>query len=75
MDAVAGAKTLNRVKDITESLELTSLFLSDNLALAHHMGDELAVLHRGRILEQGPSQSVIDDPQHDFTKRLVSTQL
>lgn len=75
MDAVAGAKILNRIKDITESLELTSLYITDNLAVASHMGDELAVLHRGAILEIGPSQSVIKKPQHDYTKRLVSSQL
>lgn len=75
LDAVAGAKLLNRVKEITEELELTSLYLSDNLAVACHMGDEIAVLHRGSIIEQGPSRSVIRKPQHDYTKRLVSSQL
>ena len=75
MDVVDSAWILNRIKDITEFLELTSLYITDSLATAHHMGDELAVLHRGRIIERGPSQSVIDEPQHDYTKRLVSSQL
>ena len=57
---------------IREDLALTVLIVTDDLAVGHHLGDDIAVLHRGRILEFGDSESVVNRPQHEYTQRLVS---
>ncbi len=72
LDAVEQAELLNRVMKIREDFALTILIVTDDLAVGHHLGDDIAVLHRGRILEFGDSESVVNRPQHDYTQRLVS---
>ncbi|MEM7698173.1 MAG: ATP-binding cassette domain-containing protein [Verrucomicrobiota bacterium] len=75
LDAVATAELLYRVLQIREIFSLSLLIVTDDLAVAHHLSDTLAVLHRGRILEQGNRQAIVSHPEHEYTKRLVSCSL
>ncbi len=72
MDAVEQAEVLNKISDLQEAKRLTTLIVTDDLTVAHHMSDDIAILHRGKILETGVTKSVIRRPEHDYTKRLVS---
>lgn len=72
LDAVQEAELLNLIRHVREERKLTLLVATDDLAVAHYLGDAIAVLHRGRLLETGPAESVVNRPEHDYTKRLVS---
>ena len=72
MDAVEQAEVLNKVCDVRDSHRITTMIVTDNLTVAHHMSDDIAIMHHGKILETGVTKSVIRRPEHDYTKRLVS---
>lgn len=72
MDAVQQAELLDKVSSVREEFGLTLLVFTDNLAVAHQLSDDIGVLHRGRLLELSPARELVDHPEHDYTKRLVS---
>lgn len=72
MDAAEQAEVLNRVSDVREAHDLTLMIVTDDLAVAHHMSDDIAVLHRGKILESGETDRVVSRPEHDYTRRMVT---
>ena len=72
MDVVEEAELLNLASKVREDLNLTLMVATDDLAVAHHLGDDIGVLHRGKLLELGNAEQVASDPEHDYTKRLVS---
>ena len=72
LDAVEQAELINLVRQIREDLRLTLLVVTDDLAVAHHLGDDIGILHHGRLLELGSAETVVNRPEHDYTRRLVS---
>ena len=72
LDAVQQAELINLVRQLREDLRLTLLVLTDDLAVAHHLGDDIGILHQGRLLELGNAETVLNRPEHDYTRRLVS---
>jgi len=52
--------------------DLAVLYITHDLATARHFSDEILVLFRGRVVERGPADAVILDPQHDYTRLLAS---
>jgi len=61
----------NLLLELQDSLGLTYVFITHDLAMAAHLADEIAVMDRGRIVETGPAGSVIGAPQHAITRRLL----
>ena len=72
LDAVQRAELCNRVRHLREEFRLTLLVLTDDLAMAHQLGDDIGVLHRGRLVELGPASRLVSHPAHDHTRRLVA---
>lgn len=72
LDAVQKAELINLISRIREDFGLTLLVVTDDLAVAHHLGDDIGVIHQGRLLEYGSAESVVNRPEHDYTRRLVS---
>ena len=72
LDVSVQASVLNLLKDLNRELALTVLFISHDLPVCRHMCDDIAVMHRGRLCESGDAVSVLDAPQHDYTKSLVA---
>jgi len=72
LDAVQRAELVNRLRHVREEFGLTLLVLTDDLAVAHRLGDDLAVLHRGRLVESGPAEGIVEHPAHEHTRRLVA---
>lgn len=75
LDAVQEAELLNLVRHAREEFGLTLLVVTDDLAVAHHLSEDIAVLHNGRLVETGPAEGIVSHPEHDYTKRLVSCSL
>jgi len=62
---------LGLLADLQQQESLGLLYITHDLATARHFSDEIMVMHRGQIVEYGPSDQVILDPQHDYTKLLL----
>jgi len=75
MDVIQRAELLNRIAEVREAFRLALLVVTDDLAVARRMGDAIAVLHRGKLVELAEAAEVIDRPRHDYTRRLVSDSL
>ncbi|WIE61705.1 ABC transporter ATP-binding protein [Curtobacterium sp. MCLR17_032] len=73
LDASLAAVTLNTIRDMRRELAMTVLFVTHDLAVARLMGDHIAVVERGRVIETGPADAVIHDPQEQYTRTLVAS--
>ena len=72
LDCSVQAHIANLLVELQASLGLTYLFITHDLAMAAHMADEIAVMHRGQIAEQGAAEEVLRLPQHQITRTLIS---
>ena len=63
---------LNLLADLQRSENLGVLYITHDLATARHFSDEILVMYHGDIVERGPADDVILNPQHDYTKTLLS---
>jgi peptide/nickel transport system ATP-binding protein len=72
LDVSIQAQILNLLKDLKEELGLTYLFISHNLAVVDYIADRIAVMCQGRLVELAPRELLFSEPQHPYTKALVS---
>ena len=72
LDVSIQAQILNLLKDLQQDLGLTYLFIAHDLAVVRSMSDAIAVMHEGRIVEQGPAEDVYTNPQSDYTRALLA---
>jgi dipeptide transport system ATP-binding protein len=72
LDVSIQAQVLNLLADIQERLNLAFLFISHDLSVVKHIADEVMVMYLGRAVEQGPRETVFGNPQHPYTKALLS---
>jgi peptide/nickel transport system ATP-binding protein len=72
LDVSVRAQILNLLADLVERFQLTLVFVSHDLSVVRHVCDTIAVLHRGELVELGPSARVAESPEHPYTRRLVA---
>jgi oligopeptide transport system ATP-binding protein len=72
LDVSIQAQILNLLKDLQRDLGLTYVFIAHDLAVVHAMSDTIAVMHDGRIVEQGPAEQVYAQPETDYTRALLA---
>jgi ABC-type glutathione transport system ATPase component len=70
LDVSIQAQVLNLLADIRDSTGVSYVLISHDLAVVRQLTDDAIVLHRGVVVEQGPTAQVLDDPRHEYTKRL-----
>ena len=71
LDVSLVATVLNLIGRLRRELDMAVLFVTHDLAAARVVADRVAVMTRGRIVEQGPAQQVVDHPAHDYTRALL----
>lgn len=72
LDLSVQAQVLNFMKEIQEEYGLSYLFISHDLSVVKHMADDIAIMHRGRFVERGTKDKIFNNPQHIYTRRLLS---
>ena len=73
LDVSVQGTVLNLVRDLQRRLGLSMLFISHNLAVVRYLSDVIAVMYLGRIVEVGPADQVLTDPQHPYTRDLLAS--
>ena len=72
LDVSVQAQVLNFMQDIQKEMNLTYLFISHDLGIVKHMCDDIAIMYKGRYVEQGSKEDIFKYPQHIYTKRLIA---
>jgi len=72
LDVTVQAQVLNLMMELQAELGISFLFISHDMAVVERVSHRTAVMYLGRIVEIGPRAAVFEDPQHEYTKTLLS---
>ena len=72
LDVSIQAGIINLLLDLQDRFGLAYLFVSHDLSVVKHLAHDVAVMHRGKIVEQGTSEQVFGHPGHEYTQRLLA---
>ncbi|QUW20572.1 ABC transporter ATP-binding protein [Sporosarcina sp. Marseille-Q4063] len=72
LDVSVQAQVLNFMQDIQKEFNLSYLFISHDLGVIQHLCDRIGIMYRGRLVEEGLSDEIYNNPKHLYTKRLIS---
>ncbi len=73
LDVSVQATVLNLLLDLQDEFGMSYIFISHDLAVVKYMADDMLVMSGGEIVERGLSEEIYENPQHDYTKRLLSS--
>ena len=72
LDVSIRAQIIDLLCDLRERLGMSIVFIAHDLSLVRHIADRVAVMYRGDVVEVGETEAVYRDPQHDYTRSLLS---
>jgi ABC-type oligopeptide transport system ATPase subunit len=72
LDVSIQSQILNLLADLRDQFHLSYLFISHDMAVVNHIADRIAVMNKGRIVEAGSRQAVLESPTHEYTRTLLS---
>ena len=73
LDVSVQAQVLNLLNDIKKEFEFTTIFISHDLGVVRYISDRIMVMHKGKIVEQGPADEVYFHPKNEYTKILIDS--
>jgi peptide/nickel transport system ATP-binding protein len=73
LDVSVQAQVLNLFNAVQRSRGLSLIFISHDLAAVRQIADQILVMREGKVVEAGASEAVLDNPQNDYTKRLLDS--
>ena len=72
LDVSVQSQVLNIMAELQEEFGLSYLFIAHDLSVVKHVSDYICVMYLGHILEQGPAETIYENPSHPYTKALIS---
>lgn len=72
LDVSVQAQIVNLLQDLQEQFGIAYLFIAHDLAVVEHVSDQVIVMHHGKIVESAPAGEIYENPQHEYTKKLLS---
>ncbi|WP_310552142.1 ABC transporter ATP-binding protein [Paenibacillus glufosinatiresistens] len=75
LDVSVQAQVVNMLEDLQQELGLTYLFIAHDLSMVRHISDRIGVMYAGRLVEVADSDELYDNPQHPYTRALLSSML
>jgi microcin C transport system ATP-binding protein len=74
LDVTIQAQILDLLKDLKDRLGMGLLFITHDLGIVRRIADRVCVMQRGEIVETGPTREIFENPQHPYTKKLLSAE-
>ena len=72
LDVSIQAQILNLLEELRDSMGLTYMFITHDLAVVNHFADDIAVMYLGQMIEKAPAEELFENPLHPYTKALLS---
>lgn len=72
LDVSVRAGVLNVFREVRERLGLTAIYISHDLALVRYVCERTIVMYLGRVVEDGPTEAIVNEPLHPYTRALVA---
>lgn len=72
LDVSVRGEILELMEDLKERFDISYIYITHDLSTARYVGDEIAIMRSGKIVEMGPIDRVLSDPYHPYTKNLIS---
>ncbi len=72
LDVTIQRQILDLLRELRASSGLSVILITHNFGIVHNFADDVAVMYRGEIVEQGPCAEVLRNPQHPYTKALIA---
>ena len=72
LDVSIQAQIINLLDDLQDELGLTYLFVAHDIGVVRHISDRIAVMNKGKIVEEGSADQVCEQPRDEYTKKLLA---
>ena len=72
LDVSVQAQILNLLKELQRDLGIAYLFITHNIGVVEYLADDVAVMVKGKIVEQGPAEQVLEHAAHEYTRTLLA---
>lgn len=74
LDVSVQAQILNLLSDLQRELQPAYLFITHDIGVVRHMAHRIAIMHDGKIVEEGPAETILETPSHAYTKTLLAAE-
>jgi ABC-type dipeptide/oligopeptide/nickel transport system ATPase component len=71
LDVTIQAQIIDQMKDLKAQLNMAIILITHNFGIISGIADRVAVMFRGRVVEEGPTEKVLKNPQHPYTRALI----
>ncbi len=74
LDVTVQAQILELLKNLQREFGMALLLITHDLGIVRHMADDVCVMQKGKVVEQGPAKTLFANPQHTYTKMLLAAE-
>ncbi|WMT91579.1 ABC transporter ATP-binding protein [Pelagibacterium sp. H642] len=75
VDASLRMSIVNLLRDLRDTLEVSVIYITHDLATAYYISDRLVIMQKGYVVEMGPARPILDTPEHPYSRLLKSSVL